>query len=296
MDDLAAAVREGKIILFVGAGVSMNLGLPSSWQALIDRIAEDLGYKPQDYKKLGEFYALAEYYRITKGDFGQLRSWMDEHWHPDDVRIESSAIHRLICSLDFPLIYTTNYDKWLERAFDHYGKRYVKISTMADLLKVPCGKTQIVKFHGDIEDEDSMVLDESSYFQRLEFETPLDIKLRADVLSRGVLFIGYGLSDVNLRFMFYKLSRIWQNSRRAGDRPASYIFSPQPNAVQEAIFGQWGIQMITAADGADPAQALESFLQDLLRRRDGGGPDTQGGTRGGARGPAGAKPGPRQAG
>lgn len=269
MDELAAAVQEGRIILFVGAGVSMDLGLPSSWEALIDRIAGELGRDPQDYKKLGEFYALAEYYRIQKGGFGDLLRWMDEYWHPDGIAIERSRVHRLICSLDFPLIYTTNYDKWLERAFDHYGKPYAKISTVADLLKVPREGTQIIKFHGDIEDEQSIVLDESSYFKRLEFETPLDIKLRADVLSRGVLFIGYGLSDVNLRFMFYKLSRIWRSSPCSEQWPASYIFSPEPNAVQQALFKQWGIEMITAPAGGDPARALENFLQALHSRQDG---------------------------
>ncbi|MDA7108033.1 hypothetical protein PJ022_24255 [Escherichia coli] len=35
-----------------------------------------------------------------------------------------------------------------------------------------------------------MVLDETSNFQRLEFETPLDIKFRSDVLGKSVLFIG----------------------------------------------------------------------------------------------------------
>src|SRR5690606_38152036 len=85
MEQLAADVREGRMILFVGAVVSMNLGLPSSWQALIDRIARDLDYEPQAYRELGDFYALAEYYRIRKGGFGQLRKWMDEHWHPGDV-------------------------------------------------------------------------------------------------------------------------------------------------------------------------------------------------------------------
>ena len=32
----------------------------------------------------------------------------------------------------------------------------------------------------------TIVLDESSYFERLEFETPLDIKLRSDVLGKSV--------------------------------------------------------------------------------------------------------------
>ncbi|WP_336291038.1 hypothetical protein [Aeromonas dhakensis] len=46
MEQLLSAFRQGNVILFVGAGVSMNLGLPS-WSTLLDKIAKDLGYEPE---------------------------------------------------------------------------------------------------------------------------------------------------------------------------------------------------------------------------------------------------------
>ncbi len=49
----------------------------------------------------------------------------------------------------------------------------------------------------------SIVLGESSYFRRLDLESPLDIKLRADLPGRTVMFIGYSLADVNIRYLFY---------------------------------------------------------------------------------------------
>lgn len=39
-------------MLFVGAGVSANLGLPD-WNALIGRIAEELGYDPKIFATYG---------------------------------------------------------------------------------------------------------------------------------------------------------------------------------------------------------------------------------------------------
>ncbi|MCD8493636.1 MAG: SIR2 family protein, partial [Geovibrio sp.] len=78
-----------------------------------------------------------------------------------------------------------------------------KIASVSDMTQIKDGVTQIVKFHGDFDNDDSLVLDESSYYERLEFETPLDIKLRSDVLGKSVLFIGYSLADVNLRFLFF---------------------------------------------------------------------------------------------
>jgi hypothetical protein len=80
------------------------------------------------------------------------------------------------------------------------------------------------------------VLTESSYYQRLSFESPLDIKLWADSLARPLLFIGYSLTDINLRYLLYKLDQQWQVSNLARVRPKSYIFLTAPNPVQEVIW------------------------------------------------------------
>ena len=248
-------------MLFVGAGVSMNLGL-LSWKGLIAKMAEDLGFEASQFSTFGDYLALAEYYKIKTGSLGGLRSWMDRTWHSDAVNIGESDAHRLIVETDFPIIYTTNYDRWLEIAFDHYQRSYSKITNVTDLVRIREGATQIVKFHGDFDDDRSLVLDESSYFERLEFESPLDIKLRSDVLARSVLFIGYSLSDVSLRYLFYKLDKLWKLHGKYSVRPRSYIFVPRPNPVQEAVLDQWGISMISS-DRADPKTALVEFLEDL---------------------------------
>ncbi len=264
MDSLVVSIKQRNVVLFVGAGVSMNLGL-LSWKGLISKMAEDLGFEPEHYNTLGDYLALAEYYKIKTGSLGGLRSWMDRTWHSDSVDISASEIHRLIVETDFPIIYTTNYDRWLEIAFDHYQRPYTKITNVTDLVRIREGVTQIVKFHGDFDDDRSLVLDESSYFERLEFESPLDIKLRSDVLARSVLFIGYSLSDVSLRYLFYKLDKLWKMHGKYSVRPRSYIFVPKPNPVQEAVLDQWGIGMISS-ERADPKSALVEFLQSLRTR------------------------------
>lgn len=258
MDEIVDSYKQGNLILFVGAGVSMGLGLPS-WDKLIARIADELDYDPDIYRSFGDNYALAEYYRITKGNIGPLRSWMDREWHNSEIDISKSRTHRVIAELNFPIIYTTNYDRWIEKALELYEKPFTKIASVADLKNLKNAATQIVKFHGDFDDDESIVLDETSYFERLDFETPLDIKLRSDVLGKSVLFIGYNLADINLRFLFFKLSKLWEKNTSGGARPRSYIFSSRPNPVQEAILGQWGISMI-ASELDDPGDALVEFL------------------------------------
>lgn len=261
MEQLLQAYRSKRLILFVGAGISMGLGLPS-WRQLIDHMAKELGFDPDIYRTFGSELTLAEFYRITKGQIGPLRSWMDREWHSPSIDIAKSRVHELIAKSNFDLIYTTNYDRWIERAFDHYKKPYAKISSAGDLSLAAPGKTQIVKFHGDFDDDTSIVLDETSYFERLEFESPLDIKLRSDVLGRSVLFIGYSLTDINIRYMFFRLANLWKKSSRGAPQPTSFIFSPRPNPIQEATLAQWNIKMLTSAED-DPGKALIQILEKL---------------------------------
>ena len=259
MNDLMSSYRENNLILFIGSGISKNLGLPT-WDELITKIATELGYDPQIYKTFGNNLALAEYYRVKTGSIGPLRSWMDTNWHSENVDLEKSAIHKLIATLKFPIIYTTNYDRWIEKSYDLYGKKYTKIARVSDIAKIKDGVTQVIKFHGDFENDDTIVLDESSYYERFEFETPLDIKLRSDVLGKSVLFIGYSLTDVNLRFLFYKLAKLWKINAGGGAQPRSYIFTHRPNPIQETILDQWGIKMITSSE-SEPQKALVDFLE-----------------------------------
>lgn len=260
--ELVEAVRERKTVLFVGAGVSRNLGLPS-WNDLVKHLAQELDYDPEIFATHGDYLALAEYFQLEKGTIGSLRSWMDRTWH-SEIDIGRSDIHNLIVELDFPIIYTTNYDTWLERAYAAHSKAYIKVANVGDIGKTRDGATQIVKFHGDLEDDASIVLTESSYFTRLDLESPLDIKLRSDLLGRSVLFIGYSLSDINIRYILFKLNRQWLSSPFSGARPKSFIFLSRPNPIQERLLTHRGIDAIVS-DHDDPKEGLRDFLHQLSR-------------------------------
>lgn len=261
IDELKAAVKARQVILFVGAGVSMNLGLPS-WGQLIAEMATQLGYDPDVLGSRGDFLALAEFYLLKKSTIGDLRSWMDRKWHIDEPKVDNSAIHKAILNLNAPLIYTTNYDRWLEIAHERSNRNFLKVANVGDIAKIRDGVTQIVKFHGDFADDNSLVLGETSYFERLSFESPLDIKFRADSLGKTLLFIGYSLSDINIRLLLYKLHKIWVDSAHSATRPKSYIFLGRPNHVQETILAARGILPIVSPV-ENPGDGLAQFLESL---------------------------------
>lgn len=261
IDELKKAIQSKNVILFVGSGISATLGLPT-WSQLIAHIARELDYDEQIFEQYGDSLALAEYYVLNKGRIGELRSWMDQNWTVKPEIIKTSKIYEAITKLDFPLIYTTNYDHCLETAFDVWSKKYTKIVDVDDLVDLDSDTTQIIKFHGDTISDDSIVLTESHYFKRLNFESPLDIKLRSDMLGKSILFVGYSLSDINIRLLIYKLDQLWKNSNTS-KRPASYIFLPAPNPIQESILQNRGVTTIIGNE-PDKTKSIGRFLWDLI--------------------------------
>jgi hypothetical protein len=262
LEDLVAAIRKRQAILFAGAGVSMTVGLPS-WGTLIEHIADELDIDLSEFKGADlNYLTLAEYYRLKQGSIGPLRSWMDRNWTIQEEALKSSRVHELICRLDFPILYTTNFDRNLETAYDLHGKDYVKIVNAKDIARVREGVPQIVKYHGDFDDDGSIVIAETDYLERLSFESPLDIKFRSDSLGKTILFIGYSMTDLNIRFLMHRLWRTWAGSGYERDRPQSYVFMLRPNPVEQAVLEQWGLQVLTERD-CPPEQALETFLTKL---------------------------------
>lgn len=259
---LAQAIAERRLILFAGGGVSQSLGLPD-FRALVNHIAEEMGFGPGS-PSLADYAVIAEAYLVKHAQLGALRSWMDATWHPPEVQIERSEIHNLIVDLDFPVIYTTNYDRWLERSFAARGRAFHTITNAADLTEPANGRTEIIKFHGDFDDDDSLVLTESSYFHRMQFETPLDIRLRSDSLARPLLFVGYSLHDINTRYLLFRLEELWRNSPHAAERPASYILMTEHSEAQEMVLKSRGVLPIRL-DGDDPGRATVEFLRSLLK-------------------------------
>jgi hypothetical protein len=263
VQELVNAIRNRSALLFVGAGVSMNLGIPS-WRELSAHIAGKLGMDPVEFAQMGDDQTLAEYYAIQTGSFGPLRSWMDVEWHRDaGEKVRRSDIHRLIVELKFPLIYTTNYDRYLELAHEAAGEPYIKVSNIGEMARVDPAVTQIVKFHGDFEDDGSIVLTESSHFERLSLDAPLDVKLQADLLGRVALFIGYSLSDVSVRYLLYRLHKLWRGSSYAHARPKTYVYMGRPNPVQARVLESWGIVPLFS-DG-DVGEGLCQLLAALQR-------------------------------
>ena len=264
--DKVEEVRQGiagqKLVLFAGAGVSMNLDLPS-WSGLVDKMARDIGFDPALFRTMGDFDALAEFYEIVKGDRRDIVEWMKEEWHSSSISTKCSEIYDCIVRCNFPRIYTTNYDHWLEYSYCERGDRCSTIVNVDDFPKLTEPSTSVIKFHGDLSQPDTMVLTESDYAKRMSLESALDIQFRSDTLQRGILFLGYSLKDKNLRYILHKLKQLRDGCAVPFDYPTSYFFTNRVNHIEEKLLNQWGVEVIVP-DELDESKALREFLRSIV--------------------------------
>ena len=259
-ETLVQAVRGRKAILFAGAGLSCTLGLP-----LFDVLTSYLGSQLNlpDWKRY-DFPALAEYYLLQTSASDELFRWMRKQWHRDDIDIQASRAHNCILDLNFPVLYTTNYDSWLECAFAARGVPFRKILNVNDLAETSVDEAEIIKFHGDFDDPSSIVLTESSFLQRMSLDGPLDIRLRSDSLARPLLFAGYSVSDPNIRYLLFRLQQLWAGYSEEWKKPKSYILMVERNEVQERLLRERGVEPIVSEE-SDASLGLIHFFEALLQ-------------------------------
>jgi len=250
-----------KLVPFIGAGLSARFNIPS-WSQLIDLIANELGWDAEVFKLSGTFLQLAEYYVAVKGSIGPLRSKMDKLFNPADDQILASKSHMKLVDLGFPLIYTTNFDEIIERSFKLRGKVFRTIASIDDIQEAPSDVAQIVKFHGTFSDDKSLVVTETNYFDRLDFESPLDIKLRADMLGKSLLFIGYSFSDLNIRLMLYKLSKLRREHKLSERLPTAIMTSFGPTEVERELLAKWDV-LIVELDPIDRDRSMDGLWEKL---------------------------------
>lgn len=269
---LVRMASERRLIPFVGAGFSAAVGLPG-WRDML-RSACDVLEDGPDFDTIerscgGNLLQAAEYLFIASGNhIGPLRQRIGDVFQTSSVNVVRSGAHVELVNLGAPLVYTTNYDDLIERTHRELGQQCDVIALPRHLaLGSGLDKPQVVKYHGDLRYEDTLVLTERSYYRRLDFESPMDLKFRSDLLGRSVLFLGYSFNDVNIRVVWHKLMQMMQDVPEQ-DRPVSWILRFEEDPIQEALNLAAGIRTIVLHPLDEPggdnySLRLQAFLLDL---------------------------------
>ncbi|MFN8051426.1 MAG: SIR2 family protein [Acidimicrobiales bacterium] len=267
--ELVRLVSERKVIPFVGAGASAHFKFPTWWM-LLESIARDVcpettfadlkNYANNDPLQVAEFLFLKSYQTM-----GPIRHIIEREL-PSNVDYLTSGLHVELANLGAPQIYTTNYDEAIEGTLRKLDLPVNVVTLPRDIATADHELTQVVKYHGDLRHDETLVLTESSYYRRLDFESPMDLKFRADLLGRSVLFMGYSFSDVNIRVIWFKLMAMMKGIP-AEDRPQSYIVRPHSNPVLEALDRSVGLNTIVLdPTGTIPEEGWTVLLAEFLFR------------------------------
>ena len=135
---------------------------------------------------------------------------------------------------------------------------------MEDLVTIRKGVTQIVKIHGTYNDHSSIVLTESHFFNRLEFENAVDIKFKHDLLGHTVMFLGYSFRDINIRYRIYEMMKFKQQVQRMTVQIPSAVFVDfNIGRIRKRILASRGIPVVELTDD-EKGRRVAEFL-DLLR-------------------------------
>lgn len=138
------AASEKKLTIFVGAGVSLDSGMPG-WEEAVKEIGKCLGLNPisdADILKIPQYY----YNQRGKKDYVELMRKIFKYGE----NLNISDTHKKIMEFDVETIVTTNYDHLLEKALRENGEFVNVVSKDIDIPYMKAGK-KIIKMHGDFE-------------------------------------------------------------------------------------------------------------------------------------------------
>ena len=210
--DLAVYLSTGRCIAWIGAGPSVEIGLPD-WNELASLVLQECkndnraGLQPiEDLYQQGKFPEMFDRVRAVYG-------------HPFLLGTCSNAlkdsgltgtIYSDLAKLGFLSYFTTNYDTAMERHLELSGRAVQKyLNSDADLAAVDIDTLPaLVKLHGEFSDSNSIVLTKADYQnwyqdgRKEAFQTFLKAHLTRD----RILFVGYSLTEPEMIAIQERLS------------------------------------------------------------------------------------------
>jgi hypothetical protein len=193
LKEFPESLAEETAAIFVGAGVSMAAGYPS-WKRLLRDIGKEMGVSSDDVSDLA---ALAQWHIRRSSGATKIRQVIR-----DEIGVEKPLPLTLdvIARLPVRHIWTTNYDRLIERAFSTLGRPLDSISAPADLaLKPRAGAARLYKMHGTVDRLDDLVISTDDYELFRSKRGAFLPLLQAHLSSLSMLFVGLSFTDPNVR-------------------------------------------------------------------------------------------------
>lgn len=283
---LSDLLKDGKLSIFAGSGISVDSGLPN-WDHFIDKYIEictelnesldsvlqfsEIIDDAKDYKKKNVIEAITALKDKVKecqergADIGYFDDALNKIFYSANCNLN----HEAIVSTSYRHIITTNYDSLLEEAAKKLG--YISLLTRSysynDYQKISAAiysdKTAIIHAHGKIADLklDQFVLTKQDYLNIMKHCPGFRMIINTIFITSSVLFTGYGGSDPHFEDIIDDLnvSLNWNNSKI--DLPKCYIMARKEkiSPIREYLNGNNRIDILAF----DNHEQQTEFLQKL---------------------------------
>lgn len=197
--EIARASKYGKLVFFVGAGLSTLSEYPQWWE-LVDKYYYELYGKSKDGDYTSDDYLkIPQIFHDVKGETAYDTILEDVF----SIIKTPNSIHYKLVAMNPVHIITTNYDDLIEKTCWQRGKYYSLISAEEDVA-IALSSRYLLKVHGDFKrgfKGKNIVLKESDYIN-YDLNFPLISNLMKTLMAtHTIVFIGYGLNDYNINIL-----------------------------------------------------------------------------------------------
>jgi len=211
---------EKKFVLFVGAGVSKDAGVPTAWDLMMktaqllyaaekekeeSKIDIEKWFLDSQYSNMTYSELIGMLYETSTEQRGFLNKFLGSH-NPGEVHLSIANLARkgLIRA-----IITTNFDNCIEKACEQKGVSVQVISSDEDLKKseplIQLKELRIYKPHGTI-DRGAL---KNTPADLVRLSTPMEKELLRVLSEHGVIVVGYAGEDKGIQRLFSKRNRIY---------------------------------------------------------------------------------------
>ena len=256
IETLASKLSKHQVVPFFGAGCSLDV-LKVDWDGLCQLMNKETSSAFTD-----NLISASEYVRKFGKD--KFCDFLKNYLMVDTVSDEQIEIYLVLLGLGFLCAYTTNQDNVFEKVIERYKRKYNVVYDIKSIAEIAPKYPTLYKFHGDLGASDTIVFTQEDYQSRMaDSNNPMDIRLRSDMLSRSLIFIGYSFNDQNIRLLFNNLKKLF-----GGDLPESYLIQYLPNkSFAQLLKDEYGITAIDCREeipgSKDNADAFIQFLKEL---------------------------------
>lgn len=203
INGFSQAAYRGNAAWFIGAGASKAAGIPN-WLELLNPLGRELGITITNKDDLP---AIAQYYiNKSSGNRGPLVGHMNTVLN---ISASPSSYHINIARSSVTTIWTTNYDHLMEDAL--IGLQTRTRCREGDFIgHTERGTIEIIKAHGSFgtSTQAEFVIASNDYEDFAGKRPAMAARLRADILSKSFLFVGYGYNDPNIKTILLEARRL----------------------------------------------------------------------------------------